>query len=251
MSESASLRPSDHIQGGLIDDVDVEFINAEFVVWDYQGKSGGTQSPVLHLSMKILGEEDVYEQYYSAGDLGNWVPSDDGKRLERAGTPTQLANSCNLSLFLASLVNGGFPEGKMADEATFMVGTKAHVNRTAQPERPGLARAADDSRKPTVLLVTKILGLPGEKMKGKKSKGKAKPSAAPEEVTEKATEVLMGILADEEGGKIKKSALSKAVFAAMGNDALRNKVVQLAYKEDFLSAEEAPWEYDGTELSLG
>lgn len=261
--QHASLKPSTFTQGGLIDDVDVDFTEARFVEWDY----GGTIDVMaLAFCLKMADDEGTeHIQYYSAGDIKNWEPSEDGHCLVRVGSATTINDSSNFSQLVASLVNSGFPEDKIDDDATIFEGMRCHVRRVAQPKRTGLINKQDGERERTVLLVTEIHKLPWEKKgKGKaaaKGKGKTRVAAKDVEtvaaedtgddgdINDKATETVMGILADNGGGPVTKANLSKAIFKVLEKDSDRNKIVQIAYKEEFLT--EGPWEYDGAQVSLG
>lgn len=255
MAEHASLRPSEFVSGGLIDDVNVEITAASFVEWDYQGK---IPQPVLAVKVTMQPEDgdEAVDQFYSAGDLKNWMPSKDGKRAVKVGTASSLNNGSNFAQFITSLVNAGFPEDKIADDVTFMVGTQGHVKRVPQPKRSGIIRGGGtEGREPTVLLMTKIDALPGEGKKGKKSTTKkasastpSTPNASSEEIDGKAVGAVLAVLA-EQGGSVSKAKLSAAVFHQLKDDPQRNLVVARAYTDDFLGADGQPWSYDGSSIS--
>lgn len=253
-NQSASLRPDTWTAGGLLDDVDVVLDSLEFCEWDYQGT---IPQPVFALAVTMKPEDggDDYTQYYSAGDLKNWVPSKDRKKAIQVGSTSGLNANCNAALFLTSLYNSGFPEEKASDSVDVFEGCRVHVNRVAQPKRAGLVRQ-QGTREATILLVTSLLSLPGEKAR-KKGSGKAKgqPRAAAaaspsNNLNEKALGVVMELIA-EAGGEISKKDLSAAAFKKLASDPDRNKLVQMVYQDDFLGGDDAPWSYDGGIISLG
>src|SRR3990167_1802900 len=177
MSETrtASLNPADAVQGGFLDDADVIIEGASFAIWDYNGK--GKATTALRVAYKD-GDDKLHEQYYSAGSPERYVPSDDGKKLLLTGTATGLSNQSNLVKYLTALVNAGFPVDKLGDDVSGLVGLRAHVNAVSQP-RTNMQNEGDKDR--TILLVTKIIALPGQKPGGGVSKaagGAGKTAAA-------------------------------------------------------------------------
>jgi hypothetical protein len=267
-----SLRPSDAQQGGFLDDADVTILGSRFTVWDYQGK--GEPTVALKVSMQADGDEQVHEQYYSAGRPDKFQPTEDGKTIEPLGGATGLNVSTNALAFLTSLVNAGFPEDRLGEDASVLEGAVVHVNQVAQPKRPGLKDQKDGK---TYLMVTKIIRLPWEAAphkaapaaKGAPATKKAAPvavaiaapatpaaAAAPAaesngNMVEKARATVVGILA-EKGGTIPKGKLPTEAFRALASDPDRNAVVSLVYKEDFLveSAASGAFGYDGTNVVL-
>lgn len=254
---SISLNPQDHVEGtSLLDDVDVLFTEPEFTMFDYGGKRA-EPAPALKIVMLPLDEEgnagEAVDQYFSVGNASDWMPSDDGREIIAIGKATALNTNSNISLFLQSMLNSGFPAEKMGSDCSFLDGIKAHVNRVPAPERPGLKKDASSSdRARTVLIVTAILEIPGEKAAGKKAPAKAagkapakpaaaakKPAAATEGegVDDKAVETMLSILADEPSG-IAKSKIPGKVFKLLKDDPDRNDVLKLLSSDEFLNSRE-------------
>ncbi len=273
MTESrvASLNPTDAIQGGLLDDVDVIVESARFTMWDYNGKAKTVTA--LRVQYKD-GEDKLHEQYYSCGDPERFVPSDDGKKLLLTGTATALNTTSNVVLYLSSLINAGFPSAKLVDDITTIEGLRAHVQRVTQAKRAGITQADDKER--SLLLVTKILALPGEAVKGgtvKAAKPKATAAAvaaapavaalAPgSDLAPKTIEYVVAA-AQGAGGNISRQAISQKVFQlAMGaKDPDKATVCKLAFDEAFLTANSGPrftddgtpiasFEYDGASKTI-
>lgn len=265
----ALLRPDTFVSGGLLDDVDVTIRSCRFKVYDYDGKvPGGVLA--LHIEME---DEDgqTSDQYYSAGDLRFFTPSNDGKMAVPTGSKTALSSSSNAAQFIVSVVNAGYPVDQLEADVSVFEGMKVHVNRVAQPKRAGIIKnqPQDDSgREKTILLVSKILAMPGEEpvKKGAATKAGAgtKASAASKPAAKASTPAaaqaddsdLDSILTDvvmtivtEAGGSITKKALSTAVFQAMKDNPARNAAVKRVYVDEFLQS--GPWTYDGSEVSLG
>lgn len=255
-NQGVSLRPSDAQHGtGLLDDVDVTLKQARFVTYDYDGKS---PKPVLCLGVTMTDEAgEDHDQYYSAGDLQYFVPSNDGKKAMKAGNKDGLNDNTNAVLFLSSLVNAGFPEDKLGDDISAIEGTYCHVNRVAQPKR-----GADMAKDRTILQVMKIHSLPWEKSKAHKlgqkaavaagkPQGKANGAAAPadDDMAELVAGHVAAILA-EAGGSLAKAKVTQKVFQAMKEDpANRTAAVKLANDSGFLEASDV-WSFDGATLTL-
>lgn len=249
MSEQriASLNPADFIEGGLLDDADVIVKEARFALWDYNGQA--KQTAALRVVF-VDGEDKTHEQYYSAGDPERYVPSDDGCSLIITGTSSGLNKTSNAALFITSLVNADAKVGELlaGGNISKIDGLRAHVNRVAQQKRAGLA-GSDDGKNRTILLVTKIIALPGQKPSGAKKGGaptpaatasKAAPAAGGGDASEldgKAAGYLLQILA-ERGGSVAKKEVPTLVFQAANNakDPDKAKLTTLVFKKEFLDA---------------
>lgn len=171
-----SLLPSEMVQGGLIDDLDVEFTAALFTIFDYQGKA----DPRVCLRVDMKDDEgNLHEQYFSAADPKHFAPSDDGNGIVAVSEKGALIKGSNYDGFMSSLINAGFPESNLREGIGGLVGTKVHVARKAAPKRSGIInQPGQENREQTVLVVTKIISLPGQ---GGAAKAKATtgPKAAP------------------------------------------------------------------------
>lgn len=259
MTEHASLKPDTYTAGGLVDDVDVTFKKLRFCEWDY---AGTIPNAALALCLEMEDDEgEDHIQYFSAGDIKNWKPSEDGKRLVRSGSASSLNDNTNMSQLITSMINAGFPENKLEEDISIFEGMYCHVLRKAQPKRAGLIQPEEGARARTVLLVTEIHKMPWEKKSGKaKAKAKATKVEAKEKAEDsgggggdddlatKASDTVLEILLENDGGPLTKVELSKAVFKKLAKDSDRNKVVQMVHTEDFLTA--GDWQYDGSEISL-
>lgn len=251
--QGASLKPSDAAAGGVIDDCDVEIMECRFVDdFDY----GGTRDSVFALRIEFKSEDyaDNPVQHFTAGDLERWQPSQDGLRAVPIGSATALNKNCNAVLFLASLVNCGFPEEKIEQDVDVFEGTQCHVKQIPQPDRPGLKK--DPENKGVILVADKIHAYPWDKKsKGKgKAKGRATAKAKEEEVPadgaveEKAIETVIKLITKAKGSATY-DEISTAAFRELSKDPLRNPAIQLIAKKSFL--ENGPWTYEDGTLSMG
>lgn len=250
----ASLKPSDASSGFSLDDVDGTLVTLRFT--DEPPPQYTPQDPTLFLVVDFTGKDfEDCSQHYSAGKLARFIPSDDGLRAVPAdeddydgdGNPNiSLVKSTNAILFLKSIVDNGFDEEKIGDEVDVFEGLDVHLRQVPQPKRSGLD-SADDKVK-TILLVSKINAMPGDKKKGKKaaSKKKAAPVEATEDLTDKATDIVIAAVAASENGLAKKELLVE-IFKALAKDDDRSAVVQLVKSDEFLDA--GPWTYEDGNLS--
>ena len=129
-----SISPDDFVQGGLLQDVDVEVKAAVYEVYDYGGKVRMNNDPpiALKLTLQVPGTEDQHEEYITGGSSADFVPdpNTNGDTLEPNGTATALRKGCNLELFSTSLVAAGFNKPKLVEgKASNLVGQigRAHV----------------------------------------------------------------------------------------------------------------------------
>jgi hypothetical protein len=276
----ASLNPDDFVQGGLIDDVDVTFLSCRFVEWDYNGTID-TPALALLVSMTYDDNGDVKEvnQYYSAGDLRRFQPSEDGTHAVSVSGAKGLATGTNIAFLLKSLKDAGFPMDRFGDgDMSVLDGLFCHINRIPQGERKGLKRNQTDDKgfEKTVAVVTKIHRMPWEKpgtktataavakptaINAKTVAGKAQ-SPAPveasngagelEDATDPMVQMAAGLLIETliaKGGSVKKTGLAPASFKVLsGYPAERSQILGLFAKDSFLNLGGiegiGTWDYD-------
>jgi hypothetical protein len=240
-----SLKPSDQQQGGILDDVDVTFTECSFVEYDYNGK---VDKPTLALKVVMNDGEADHVEYFSAGDLARFQPSEDGKYVVAVAGAKGLNSNSNCGIFLKSLVDMGFPEDRVTGKVDVFEGINAHVNRIAQPKRSGLQRTSE--REPTVLVVTKIHKMPWD-VAGKKTKTAPAPAVngeSTDDVTEEAIGVLLQVL-EAKGGSVKRSGIAAASFKFLAGNANRAGILKLLTDDDFIGTEDMGWEYDGQTIT--
>ena len=267
-----SLRPSTFSAGGgLIDDIDVEIVRARFVRYDFEGKSdSGEKLCILGVLKDADGNE--HPQYWSAGDLQYFVPSEDPKNEDlngitcvQVGAKEVLNGGTNAAIMLNSLVQAGFPEDKLDDgDLRHLEGLTGHVNRVPQPKRNNIAKK-EGQRDPMVLIFTSIKTLPGETKKstttGKatsaKPNGSAKPAAAAAPASngadpalvEELTGELIGLFASEGVSELKKVELSKKLFGLIDkSNPNKNKLIAMASRDEVLKGIEG-FSFNGSILS--
>lgn len=239
MAGCVSLKPESFAEGGgLLDDCDVEFGVAKFIMGDYGGKSA-VRVPMLSLDVKVLGGDDdeTHTQFYSVGGKDDFAPSDDGKSLMATGSKAAIVKTSNFGELIRSLVDAGFPPSQIKDDDVgFLTGVRAHMKRKAM-DRKGLADGGKkDGREQTTLLVEKLLDTPKAGGKGKASGGKAS-AEVDEELMTAITEVITLILVNNDGTIAKKDILSKVLkMDEVKGSPVKNKIVQNITKDAVLGA---------------
>lgn len=250
--------------GGLLNDLNLTWKDPKFVLWDYNG-TVPTKNPALRV---ILVDEDGVEteQYWSAGDAKNWVPSSDAKRLVATGTAETVVRSTNMGILIDSLVNSGYPEDQISDDVSVFAGMVAHMIQVPAPKRAGLAAtptARSDGRvfEKTILVVDNVVTMPGEK-KGTTKRKAAGPTPAKTDASDdgalnaKTAAMLKKLLEDnlgEHSDGLMKVEIPKLAFAEMRGDADRDSMVKLVFEDEFLSdggGDPAIWKYADGKVSL-
>lgn len=251
-----SLRPSGFTTGGgLLDDVDVTFTEALFG-YGYGKEGSGAEAVTLQIKM-MDGDGTEHQSFYSVGQ--GFVPSEPGgEELVPVGDKTALNGGSNAALFLNSLVNAGLPEDLLDGAISAINGTKVHVNRVAAPKRGNLPKreGPNADREQTVLLVTTVISLPGEKPKAaakgaKPAAGKpaAATKAASTEDTDDLVMELMGVFSANDGAPMKKVDIVKALFKSVeASNPNKKAILAQAGKAEVLSALEG-FTFDGTTLT--
>lgn len=266
---TASLRPSDMSEGGGLlgseGPVVLTWKEARFVLWDYNGTMP-TMSPALRI---ILEEEDgtVHEEYWSAGDAKNWVPSSDGKTLNSVSSVERQNRGTKMGILMKSVVDAGFDESKIGHNVSIFDGMVAAMHQVPAPKRTGLSvptpRADGRVFEKTDLVVDEIIRMPGEKSAtpkgraGRTRNAQAAPALDPtsdDVVTTKARETVAAVLEaniGEHPDGLTKAELVKLVFAERRQDPDRNTIIQSVNDDDFLSrGSDGLWEYEDGTVSL-
>lgn len=235
--EYISLKPSDAVHGGgMVPEGDYDVVDAKFASWDYNG-TVATAVPALGVEFK--NEDQSYVQWYSAGDMRNLAPTEDGKRLRKVGSSGGLNDGSNCYQFLTALIRAGFSEDKLVNDISVIIGMRVAVVHEATQERD----IKGQKKKAGVMVVIgKIHSLPGEKKaattraagKGAgKTNGSAESNAA---LAPKATEALIASLKEADGKELAKKALSTAVFKKVQADPDRSAILNLVIQDAFLSS---------------
>jgi hypothetical protein len=249
-----SLLPENAVGGsGIIPDGDYNIKDIVAHMFDY----GGRTEPVPAIGVTYVADDGTeYEQHYSAGKGSSLAQPEDGKRFEVIG------RNSNASAWLGSIINGGFPAGKVDDDVTVFKGCRVTVTNTAQPKRPGLK---DQTEGKTIPLVTKVLALPGTKGGVTRPTAAATPSKTAQpaatsngNVDDHAVEVIQAILATATDGSnsLSRLKLGTAIMLnlAKAKDPTMAQCKKLATDQTWLAAQmerdPAPWVYSDDVVTL-
>jgi len=215
--------------GGLLDDVNVEFTECRFEMFDYGGKA--PEAPSFHAKLVDIDDGEEHEQYWSIGKASDWEIIEDGAALYPAGKKVKAVNvSSNFGQLLVSLGNAGFPSEIMDKGSVFALnGLKAHVIRV-EMKRKGLKRSAEQEEKgyeQTCLTVDEIIALPGEAA----SAAAETQAASEDEVVEAAVKFVTGVMGDE---GVAKKDLPKLAFDKIKDEDARNAILEYIFSDEFL-----------------
>jgi len=254
-----SLAPSTFVRGGLLDDVDVEVLDAKFEMFDYGGNADAV--PALRLNIKELNSGTEEEVHYSVGALKDFEPSDDGLHIVPVGGSKFFRKGSNFAFFIDNLTANGFPEDKLVGEQpiSILVGTVMHMIRKEAPKREGLRNQVqeDNGQKKTVLVPVQVIKLPweGKGKQGAASKagagagaskagsgtgaGATTAAAAPtEDLSDElklAIYEMVSELIEKGGGTVTKALIGTKAFTILKAPAsLKSKAIAQARNDEFL-----------------
>jgi len=190
-----------------------------------------------------------------------------------------LGSNTNTAKFLASLVSSGFDDDELAKNDIRCI-EGLHVHVVAEAQKQNKRDVADKKKVRTLLVVNQIHEDPyvpekgskkkakgGEVAKGKKApvedddeeeaapvkKGKAAPAkkGKVDPVLEATNKAVLEVM-EANGGKIAAGKLSTPLFKAVKGEyepAMVKKITQLAASDEYLEADDAPFDFDGTTLT--
>lgn len=280
-AEVASLNPADFLQGGLKSDFRGKITEAVYCPWDYKG---AIAEPVLgvRLTIEVEGEDAPYTDYWPAGSLEAFVPSEDGRTpaededggvgagpyAVKVGKRSGLNNNTNFAHLMQTIVDCGeaskkFRVSDLTSSLECLVGLDAHWDRVPQKKRSGMVdndapQQEGKRRNNDVLVVTSVYAYGEEDAKpakGKAAPAKGKPAPVEDEdeggdenpLDAKLAEIVESAIA-EAGGTIKRSKLAVVVLKAAAKDKDKAKLVKRVSEEDFLAG--GAWVYDEDEGTL-
>lgn len=255
MAGGVSLREGS--QGGFLDDAEAIIKSCKTAAYTYPGSDKSAQGLIVEFDVEGLDEPHV--ENYSSGAV---EPTEDGTGFVKA-----LSTKSKAKQFIDSLLKLDYPNVE-ADVHVFE-GAKVHLKRMALPKMPGIDKEGDKDK--TVLLVDKIIALPG--VKGGKTSPKAAPAArsttgaksqtqssAPSTQSngsgdDAAISAVQEALAKVDGATSTVSKLQTAVFLAALKSKMPSAEATLLKKSitsEWLTAnmEAGGWNVEGEEVSL-
>ncbi len=242
------------VGGGLLDDADVIIKSARFAHFTYPGSGKTTTALVVTFED---AEGKAHEQVYSIGDTDKFAPSEDGSKVLLTGTATSINAKSNFAQFAKSLIDAGVNRTLLqTDDIRVIDGMRLHVLGVSQKDKDGKAIKNEKGFDRTLLLASKLLALPGEKVTAKPAAKTTKPAATGAPATAKATATAPAAgeppsqeVADKAvqfisqavvkaGGTVKRSSISPLVFQAamIAKDPNKQSLPKLAFDPAFLAA---------------
>jgi hypothetical protein len=270
--QGVSFHPDDQTAGGYLNDVRATVVSSRIVEFDFDGKTEDGQprccwGVTFRPEGGDEGGDDDRTEYYTVGTLDKFTPSSDGRMAIPVSASSKISKKGKAGLFGASLVQAGV---ELRGDVSVIEGIDVHLNVLPMPKMT--FKQKDGSKKEEqrdFTAVTKVYGdgeaagaaAPAKKATGA-SKAAPKTKAAPaakaaaatatdDEAADAARGVILGLLA-EKGGTVSKSVLPNAAFQALVKQPdLRNRVIGIIAKDEWLGSEGQPWTYEGGELTLG
>ncbi len=237
-----TLKPSEMVEGGVVPvDQTLLVTESRFCYFDYAKKDGTIAARTVALRIKSKNEETgtEYVQHYSAGSREAFAPSEDGehpaeegKYLIALGDRQSLSKNSNMAFFLQNLVNAGFPESKIGNDASVFDGMVMHVIGMPEPKRSGLPRDPN-ARERVLSIPDQVIKLPWEKGKpaaAAKATTTAKPAAkAPTAAIVQKTVAFIVKKVNENDGAAGRADIAAAVYVDLAKDPDRDAVAAAIY----------------------
>lgn len=160
-----SLNPDSFSGGGFFEEGFYRVQEARFTRQGPENYNVDRTFAKLRLAPEEGGE--VREQYWSASDPKDFIPSDDGRTLVQVGRKTALNDNSNFAELMRSYVAVGMDKGKLSDDlAASFEGAVLYMVLQDAPERGGMAPQIDPQtgqpRKTQIVVVGEIKELPGQ-----------------------------------------------------------------------------------------
>jgi hypothetical protein len=262
--QRVSFNPDTQTQG-FLDDVDVEITDAQTCMFDYNGQQA--EQPALCLELTDVNGGQ-HAQYWTAGQSADWAPTEDGTGFVALSGKTGFNAQANVAMLFKSILEAG--DDTVVDilnsgDCKQLIGMKVHV-KLKELERKGLIRKQSD-RPPTVLLVEKIIALPGVQGKaapraagkaaattaakpaGGKPNGAAAKSDDASDIDAVLVEKLMEALAETD--PLPKKTLLQLASGAFKGTPQHSAAIKRSSEANFLkSLSESGISFDGAQFSL-
>ena len=269
------------VGGGGAPDGMYDFGNCRFMRTNYNGKLDEEVTVFAADLLDAEGEEHPEMWTVGHDDLrpstDGETEAEEGPYLINIGDARGVNNNSKFGRLVASLGLAGFEDDKFDGSAPAFNGMNAEmVNEEVTYKafkkkggKKGEKEGDGQDQKRTVLIVKSINRFPWDAPAKPTAKGKpgaAKPGAASkpattnkaagkpapevdEEISNEVMEMMLEVL-EEKGGSVSKSALAGIAFKKLAKSPNRSAIVKLLGNAEFLGAEDNPWVFDGTTISL-
>ena len=251
---AVSFNPEDFALGGALPVGIYTVTEARCTSHDYNGQ--GPETPAIRLTLEDEDGQESENNYLSVGSLERIVPLDTEHGFTGpGGKPAAMTKNSKGGRFMASLIDAGFPVGRITSDIRFLEGLKAEFEALTY-QLGGKSRSGGDMPKETeTFIVKEIIDLPGEGKASRrsapaKSTGKRRRKAEDNgaAITPKAAEKILDAIIEDAGKK--GITLKKLVDQLDGSDA--DAIAAMVADEDwFMDVDNRPWGMDGSKVYPG
>jgi len=194
----------------------------------------------LQVSGIADGDERERDMEYSIGGL---VPTADGQFYEkRDGTPGELRKTSACSKFFEKLEACGFDMSNLVKDGepfvSGLVGAEIEFKSEQRKNKDGSLKFSKKGDFPE-------LDFWPERFVSYNANGSQ--ASANEEITNRATDIVAGLLEVAPEGKLTRKDLIKELGVTLANDSDKNAILRLALSPEF--HDQSPWSTDGTTIS--
>lgn len=237
-----SLNPNTFVSGGLLNDADVEIVEARYVLFDYQGTVDANNTrTALRLQMRTLDGTQEATEHLTLGSTTDFIPNtkDGGLTLDSLSGKTSLGRRSKLFFFLQSLADAGADVSRLdSGRADELEGLKIHIVRKPMPDLGGLEitrRGKNQDQHIEYLHVTKLIDWP--KKSEAKPQQQAQQQQQPQVSDSEAKNLAMDMLykLGKPGMPVRRLAMEAMKASAGLSPQMRNQVARLLANEAFLS----------------
>lgn len=206
------------IAGALATITEIENVQ-EFT---YPGGGGNGTQAALRVVYDIEGQDKPWEQHYTYGKSDRYTVLDDGDSIEGPG----LNKGCNAFRWFAAAEEADGYDSFHDDGSV-----SAYKDKTVKLKNIPYETVGGDKK---TLIVISSFEEEDRPAKGTKSNGKTTKPAKGADITEQAQAAALAVVTEEE--KVKKTDLPGLVFQANKKDPNAKAMMQLCFKESFLSS---------------
>ena len=227
----ASLNPETFsTSSGLLDDAKIKFSDCRVGMFDYGGKF--PEAPAFMATLTDTEDDAAHEQVWTVGGTPqDWEIGDDGDSLIPISKKAEkgINQTSNFGMFLASLVNNGFPADTLDDmDMSDLDDMEAHVIRIEGKQvKDGEGKKKDNE----VVVVDEIITLPGDVSESTTAEKDDKDTPSAED---EAIEFVNAVLKDDK--EVTKKDLPKKAFELLKDHPARNEILELTFSDEFLKA---------------
>ena len=228
-----SMRTSDATEGGGIAGALATITEIENVQeFEYPGGKGNGAQAALRVVYDIEGQDRPWEQHYTYGKSSRYTVLDDGNSIEGPG----LNKNSNAFRWFENAEEAAEKAGIDLSDLHGDGDISGYKDRQVKLKNTPYETVGGDKK--TLIVIDTFET--DEAPKTHKGNGKTATAKGKVDLTELAQAAAVAVITEEE--KVKKSDLPGLVFQANKKDPNAKAIMQLCFKESFLTS--GPWNYD-------